>query len=71
MTLELTQEEIVTNLLSANEIIKNKEISLIKNDSVSSNLGEYLENLPLQNDIDYEITEPEKYTFIKKHLWNY
>lgn len=72
MTVELTQEEIVTNLLSSSEILKrNKEIFHL---ATPLNLGEYLSNLP-----EEEIETPSKlkkenkdfkYTFIKDGGWN-
>ena len=72
MTVELTQEEIVTNLLSSNEILKrNKEKFYITS---PLNLGEYLSNLP-ENEIETKSTLNKenknfKYTFIKDGGWN-
>ena len=63
MIAELTHEEIVTNLLSSQEILKrNKDNFYITS---PLNLSEYLENIPQE-----ELLEPEKesfsqYAFIK------
>ena len=73
MTAELTQEEIVTRLLSSNEILKRtKENFYITS---PANLGEYLNNLP-EEEIDSSKThllgegvEKFKYTFIKDGGW--
>jgi len=73
MTAELTQEEIVTNLLSSSEILKkNKEIFHL---TTPLNLGEYLNNLS-EEEIDSTKTnhleegvEYFKYTFIKDGGW--
>ena len=64
MTLELSAEEIVTKLLSSNQIIKNqKEKSFI---SDKKSLGDYLSNKkhsPYYN--EENSWENSKYTFIK------
>ena len=65
VTAELTSEQIVTNLLSSNEIINPaKRNFYFKNPGV--NLGDYLLNV--SNDIKKspaETTEDSKYVFIK------
>lgn len=74
MTAELTAEQIVTNLLSKNEIIKlEKENSFIVNNK--NNLGEYLTNLAdkninqiTENKNNKELpdkSESSKYSFIR------
>ena len=64
MTAELTAEQIVTNLLASNEIIKPNSLKVLKSES-EHNLGKYLLNRPNVLDIDEEIIEPSKYSFIK------
>ena len=66
MTKELTNEEIVTKLLTSKEIIKSPKISYISNPSMNT-LGDFL------LDIDEEFTPPTfapveipKYVFIKQ-----
>lgn len=65
VTAELTSEQIVTNLLSSNEIIKPTNSNFyFKNPGV--NLGDYLLNV--SKDIKkspVETTEDSKYVFIK------
>ena len=75
MTIELTTEEIVTRLLTSNEILKrNKDNFYMSN---PSSLGNYLKNLPHEN-LPHESLPPEntklepsvftkdsKYCFIK------
>ena len=65
MTAELTAEQIVTNLLASNEIIKPtyvKPLEPIK----GHNLGDYLLNKPYSTEPEeIEVDEPSKYTFIK------
>lgn len=72
MITELTQEEIVTNLLSSSEILKkNKEIFHL---TTPLNLGEYLNNLPEEEIETQSKLKKEnkdfKYTFIKDGGWN-
>lgn len=65
MKAELSAEEIVTNLISSNEILKSK--SYTKNVFSSSDLGNYLNNLPKE---DFSFSKNElydiKYRFIRK-----
>lgn len=65
MKAELSAEEIVTNLISSNEILKSKSYS--KNVFSSSDLGNYLNNLPKE---DFSFSKNElydiKYRFIRK-----
>lgn len=63
MTAELTAEQIVTNLLSANEIIKPQQENFYITDEEPS-LGEFLLNQPQAEE---NIKDPEltKYSFIK------
>ena len=77
MTAELTAEEIVTNLLSSQEILKRKKENFYISNGES--LGEYLSNLPV--DVKYSCTTPSpalplgeganKYTFIKEGGWKF
>lgn len=66
MTIELTNEEIVTKLLTSREIIKNPKTSYISNPTMNT-LGDFL------LDIDEEYVPPKfdpieipKYVFIKQ-----
>jgi hypothetical protein len=65
MKAELSAEEVVTNLISSNEILKSKSYS--KNVFSSSDLGNYLNNLPKE---DFSFSKNElydiKYRFIRK-----
>lgn len=70
MTKELTQEEIVTKLLSSNEILKNTKEDNAYVTSVV-NLGEYLRTLPNESSIETKKTEDTKYTFIKDGGWKF
>ena len=66
MAAELTNEQIVTNLLVSNEILKPKN----RHAGISrrSNLGEYLEKLP-EKSLNKEIS---RYTFIDlENGWNF
>ena len=65
MLVELTPEQIVTRLLSSEEIITpKKEKQYISN--VVHNLGGYLEDLPIQDEIVNETSvNTSRYTFIK------
>ena len=62
MTEDLTQEEIVTQILSSNEILRRqKEVFYISNpDQKMGNLGLFLAELPKQ----VEKKEISKYSFI-------
>lgn len=65
MTAELTAEQIVTNLLVSNEIIKPTYVKTLE-PIRGHNLGDYLLNKSYSTEpevIDAE--EPSKYTFIK------
>lgn len=65
MKAELSAEEIVTNLISSNEILNFNSYS--KNVFSSSDLGNYLNNLPKE---DFSFSKNElydiKYRFIRK-----
>ena len=66
---ELTTEEIVTNLLSSNEILKrdNKKVFITS----PINLGEYLDNLPQElSSKNIELFD-NKYSFIKGNGWKF
>ena len=63
MIAELTQEEIVTNLLSSQEILKrNKDNFYITS---PLNLSEYLEKLPQEEALEPEADSFSQYAFIK------
>lgn len=65
MTAELTAEQIVTNLLASNEIIKPTYIKPLE-PITGHNLGEYLLNKSyLTEPEEIALEEPSKYTFIK------
>ena len=64
MTAELSQEEIVTKLLSSNEVIINKKEGVCI--TSHSNLGEYLKTLPIKNEKEQSSS---RYTFIKEGGW--
>lgn len=69
MTAELTAEQIVTNILTSNEIIRRREGNFYISNP-AGNLGEFLLKEPIkqtQEEICEE--EPSKYTFIKGS-WN-
>ena len=66
MTTELSNEEIVTKLLTSKEILNNSKLKYISNPTIN-NLGDFL------LDIDQEYTPPKfekieipKYVFIKQ-----
>lgn len=76
MTTELTQEEIVTNLLSSNEILKRNNANFYI--TSPTNLGEYLNNVSKEikdeKDKSFALSNREKvenfkYTFIKNGGW--
>ena len=68
MTAELTAEQIVTNLLSSNEILKRKKENFYLSNGPS--LGEYLKNLPPEEVVQERAVEKDtKYTFIKEGGW--
>ena len=70
MAAELTTEEIVTKLLSSEEILKPQKID--KYTSQSSNLGDFLSKFPVeQKNDDIELVADTKYTFIKKGGWKF
>lgn len=79
MTAELTAEEIVTNLLSSQEILKRKTENFYISNGVS--LGDYLRNLPADvtdSCITHSPALPKgkgdkviKYTFIKEGGWKF
>ena len=67
---ELTTEQIVTNLIASNEIIKPSKCEFVTS---HSSLGEYLKNIPKNE----TITVPDvslhnkKYSFIKNGKWKF
>ena len=79
MTAELTAEEIVTNLLTSQEILKRKKENFYISNGAS--LGDYLRNLP--TDVADSCITPSpalpkgkcdkviKYTFIKEGGWKF
>ena len=70
MTAELTAEEIVTNILSSKEIIKDKKNNFYISNGFS--LGEYLKKMPLEEIVqEPAIKEDSKYTFIDKSKWKF
>ena len=79
MTAELTAEEIVTNLLSSQEILKRKKENFYISNGVS--LGDYLRELPTDvtdSCITTSSALPKgegdkaiKYTFIKEGGWKF
>ena len=70
LTADLNTEQIVTKILTSNEILKRNNENL----SITSpiNLGDYLSNLPseelVQNTVE---NKPSKYTFIKEGMWKF
>ena len=63
MSLELTTEEVVTKLLSANEIIKRQKNNFYTNNDM--NLGDFLKKIPMNNmETTSETNKNLKYTFI-------
>jgi hypothetical protein len=64
MTAELTAEQIVTSLLSSNEILKPKEERCFMSNS-SLDLNKYLLNQPTIIYTEEPTEEFSKYTFIK------
>ena len=70
MVLELTTEEIVTKLLTSEEILKPQKIENYT--SPSSNLGDFLNKIPsYQNEGNKETAPVTKYTFIKNGGWKF
>lgn len=72
MTAELTAEQIVTNLLLNNEILKNSDNGVCK--TSTTDLGDFLNSSIIksqQNLIRTAINEPTKYTFIKSCDWKF
>ena len=62
LTAELTSEQIVTNLLISNEILKPKKY--YTNIAPASNLGDFIEHLP---EVTFDKTT-SKYTFIDTNI---
>ena len=68
MTADLTTEEIVTRLLNSKEILSPKTKNFYT--TTTSNLGDYLKNLPKESSLDNTAKKNpknkdlEKYTFI-------
>lgn len=69
MATELTQEQIVTNLLTSNQILKTLDKSF-NNPDKNYNLGDFLSNIP-KEDIENTPVKNSKYTFIQDNLWKY
>lgn len=79
LTAELTAEEIVTNLLTSQEILKRKKENFYI--SNGANLGDYLRNLPADVTDSCITSSPVlqkgkgdkviKYTFIKEGGWKF
>ena len=69
MTLELSQETIVTRLLSSNEIIKPVKDESFEEDFMS-NLGEYLNNPPKEDLPPTVKMDNIQYSFIREGYWN-
>ena len=70
MTLELSQETIVTKLLSSNEIIKPENKSFSE-DNFMSDLGTYLKNPPKEELPPTIKLDNIQYSFIRSGYWNY
>ena len=69
MISELTTEEIVTQLLSAEEILTPNKEQLC---SSTKSLGKFLSKLPTDNkQQNTQFPKETKYTFIENNLWNY
>lgn len=66
--MNMTSEQIVTNILSSNEILnRNKECICLTS---QIDFGEYLKNLPPEEIVqEIPVSENTKYTFIKEGLW--
>ena len=72
VTAELTQEDIVTRLLSSNQIIEPKKyISQTKQTSFNAGLGEYLLNPPKEELSPVVVIENTSYSFIRQGGWKY
>lgn len=79
MIAEMTAEEVVTNMLSSNEILKRSENNFYI--STPSDLGEFLSSLPEEEGESCVNRTPtpaiplgdgvNKYTFIKEGGWNF
>ena len=68
MTVEMTSEEIVTQILSSNEILRPKKGNFYV--SNKDTLGDFLKNLPQEEVVEETAVEKNtKYTFITKQ-WN-
>lgn len=68
MATELTSEEIVTQILSSNEILRPKKGNFYI--SSKNTLGDFLKNLPPEEVVEETAVEKDtKYTFITKQ-WN-
>lgn len=65
-----TTEQIVTNILSSNEILMRKEENLCFASPVD--LGSYLKSLPPEEIVQETLVEKStKYTFIKDGIWKF
>lgn len=67
MAAELTSEEIVTKLLTSNEILKPKDKNFYMSKPKSGTLGDFLLEFPLKRKIpDVKPIEELRYRFITK-----
>lgn len=66
LTTELTSEQIVTNLLVSNEILKPSGV--MSQVSCEHNLGKYLD---FKNKQQKEVKKSYRYTFIKPDSWSF
>ena len=67
MTADLTSEEIVTKLLTSNEIIKRKRGNFYISNPAIDTLGDFLMEIPLEvKTPELKSIESLKYRFIKK-----
>lgn len=72
MLAEPTQEDIVTKLLSSNEIIKQKKgISCDLNKAGNSDLGSYLLNPPKEELPPTVVVDNTYYSFVRQGGWKY
>ena len=67
MTAELTSEEIVTKLLTSNEIIKPQTGNFYISNPTLDTLGDYLSEIPPEiNTVEIKPIDSFKYRFIKQ-----
>lgn len=66
--MNMTTEQIVTNILSSQEILSRNNGNFWISSPID--LGEYLNNLPPEEIVqEIPVSESTKYTFIKEGLW--